>query len=107
MSTDILPALLVKGLTKAFDKTAVDSLDLTVRQGELYALLGPNGAGKTTTLRMVAGLTAPDAGHIQIFGIDARKNPIGAKRIVAWLPDDPMLYDKLTPLEYLEFIAGL
>ena len=107
MTTDILPALKLTGLTKAFDKTAVDSLDLTVRQGELYALLGPNGAGKTTTLRMVAGLTAPDSGQIQIFGIDARKNPIGAKRIVAWLPDDPMLYDKLTPLEYLEFIAGL
>jgi ABC-2 type transport system ATP-binding protein len=101
-------ALQLTGLTKLFDtKRAVDSLDLTVRAGELYALLGPNGAGKTTTLRMVAGLLKPDAGGIQVYDVDARKDPIGAKRIIAWLPDEPMLYDKLSPLEYLEFIAGL
>ena len=85
----------------------VDDLDLSVRPGELYALLGPNGAGKTTTLRMVAGLLPPDAGSIDIFGIDALADPIAAKRITAWLPDEPMLYDKLSPLEYLEFVAGL
>jgi ABC-2 type transport system ATP-binding protein len=100
-------ALQLTGLTKAFDKLAVDGLDLMVRSGELYALLGPNGAGKTTTLRMVAGLQKPDAGGIRIFGIDALADPIAAKRIVAWLPDEPMLYDKLDPLEYLEFVAGL
>ncbi len=86
---------------------AVDRLDLVVRPGELYALLGPNGAGKTTTLRMIAGLLKPDAGQIRIFGIDAVADPIAAKRITAWLPDEPMLYDKLTPLEYLELVAGL
>ena len=64
-------ALDVRGLTKRFDRPAVDALDLTVRAGEFYALLGPNGAGKTTTLRMVAGLLRPDAGSISIFGIDA------------------------------------
>jgi len=101
------PALRVQGLRKAFATPAVDDLDLTVRAGELYALLGPNGAGKTTTLRMVAGLLPPDAGSIAIFGIDARADPITAKRITAWLPDEPMLYDKLSPLEYLEFVAGL
>ena len=101
------PALTLRGLCKTYERPAVDHLDLTIRQGELYALLGQNGAGKTTTLRMVAGLLAPDAGDIRVFGIDARKNPIAAKRIVAWLPDDPMLYDKLTPLEYLDFVAGL
>lgn len=101
------PALQVKGLRKAFATRVVDDLDLTVRAGELYALLGPNGAGKTTTLRMVAGLLPPDAGSIEIFGIDARADPITAKRITAWLPDEPMLYDKLSPLEYLEFVAGL
>ena len=90
-----------------FATRVVDDLDLTVRAGELYALLGPNGAGKTTTLRMVAGLLPPDAGSIEIFGIDALADPIAAKRITAWLPDEPMLYDKLSPLEYLEFIAGL
>jgi ABC-2 type transport system ATP-binding protein len=100
-------ALELTGLRKAFTKTAVDDLDLQVRSGELYALLGPNGAGKTTTLRMVAGLQTPDAGGIRIFGIDALADPIAAKRIVAWLPDEPLLYDKLDPLEYLEFVAGL
>src|SRR3954471_19064156 len=102
------PALQIRKLRKAFgDKVAVDDLDLTVRAGELYALLGPNGAGKTTTLRMVTGLLRPDAGGIRVFGVDALKDPVGAKRMIAWLPDEPMLYDKLTPLEYLEFIAGL
>jgi ABC-2 type transport system ATP-binding protein len=102
-----VPALRLCGLSKRFATPAVDGLDLTVEAGELYALLGPNGAGKTTTLRMVAGLVAPDAGTIQVFGVDARASPREAKRITAWLPDEPMLYDKLTPLEHLEFVAGL
>ncbi len=101
------PALLLEGLEKNFGRPAVAGLDLCVRPGEFYALLGPNGAGKTTTLRMAAGLMPPDAGRISVFGIDARADPIAAKRIVAWLPDEPMLYDKLDPLEYLEFVAGL
>jgi ABC-2 type transport system ATP-binding protein len=102
------PALRLDGLAKAYgSKRAVDGLDLEVRAGELYALLGPNGAGKTTTLRMVAGLLRPDAGGISVFGVDARADPPAAKRMIAWLPDEPMLYDKLTPLEYLEFVAGL
>jgi ABC-2 type transport system ATP-binding protein len=100
-------ALEIRGLSKAFDKPVIRDMDLVVRAGELYALLGPNGAGKTTTLRMVAGLTAPDAGSICIFGIDALAEPLKAKAITAWLPDEPMLYDKLSPLEYLAFVAGL
>jgi ABC-2 type transport system ATP-binding protein len=100
-------ALRLKGLLKSFGRPVVDKLDMTIRPGELYALLGPNGAGKTTTLRIIAGLLPPDAGTIEIFGIDANQDPVGAKRISAWLPDEPMLYDKLDPLEYLEFIAGL
>ena len=100
-------ALDVRGLSKTYTKKAVDDLDLQVRAGELYALLGPNGAGKTTTLRMVAGLLKPDAGAISVFGVDVLADPIGAKRLIAWLPDEPMLYDKLTPLEYLQFVAGL
>ena len=100
-------ALEVRGLTKRFDRPAVDALDLTVRSGEFYALLGPNGAGKTTTLRMVAGLLRPDAGSVSIFGIDALADPVAAKQIMAWVSDEPMIYDKLTPLEYLEFVAGL
>jgi ABC-2 type transport system ATP-binding protein len=100
-------ALELRAVTKTFDKPAVDHLDLRVRAGEFYALLGPNGAGKTTTLRMVAGLLRPDSGSISVFGIDALADPIAAKRVIAWVPDEPMLYDKLTPLEYLEFVAGL
>jgi ABC-2 type transport system ATP-binding protein len=97
----------IRGLVKRFDRPAVDGLDLSVRAGEFYALLGPNGAGKTTTLRMVAGLLAPDAGAITVAGIDARADPVAAKRVMAWLSDEPMIYDKLTPFEYLEFVAGL
>ena len=101
------PALEIRSLTKSFDRPAVNGLDLTVRAGEFYSLLGPNGAGKTTTLRMVAGLLPPDAGSIHIRGIDALRDPVGAKQIVAWVSDEPMIYDKLTPYEYLEFVAGL
>jgi len=100
-------ALSVQGLRKTYQRPAVDGLDLTVRGGEFYALLGPNGAGKTTTLRIVAGLLKPDAGSVGIFGIDALAHPTAAKQITAWVSDEPMIYDKLTPLEYLAFVAGL
>ncbi len=101
------PALELDKLRKVYTRPAVDDLDLTVRAGELYALLGPNGAGKTTKLRMVTGLLKPDGGSIRVFGVDAVADPQAAKRMIAWLPDEPLLYDKLTPLEYLEFVAGL
>jgi len=100
-------ALELRGLIKRFERPAVDGLDLTVRAGEFYALLGPNGAGKTTTLKMVVGLLRPDAGSISVLGIDALADPVAAKRIMAWISDEPMIYDKLTPFEYLEFVAGL
>jgi ABC-2 type transport system ATP-binding protein len=99
--------LTVRGLCKSFGRPAVIGLDLTIAAGEIYALLGPNGAGKTTTLRMVCGLLAPDAGSIEIAGIDALAEPPLAKQVTAWLPDEPLLYDRLNPLEYLEFVAGL
>ena len=102
-----MDALTIRGLTKSFDRPAVCGLDLTVRAGEFYVLLGANGAGKTTSLRMTAGLLKPDAGSISIFGVDALADPVAAKRITAWVSDEPMIYDKLTPLEYLEFVAGL
>ena len=100
-------ALEIHGLIKRFDRPAVDDLELNVRAGEFYALLGPNGAGKTTTLRMIAGLLRPDAGTIRVMGIDALADPVAAKRLMAWISDEPMIYDKLTPMEYLEFVAGL
>jgi ABC-2 type transport system ATP-binding protein len=107
-SSEPIWALEILALTKSFDRRpAVDCLDLRVRAGEFYALLGPNGAGKTTTLKMVVGLLRPDAGSISVLGIDALADPVAAKQITAWISDEPMIYDKLTPFEYLEFIAGL
>jgi len=100
-------ALVLEGLTKVFTNPAVDHLSLRVRAGELYALLGPNGAGKTTTLRMVAGLLKPSSGSISVFGVDALADPAGAKQLIAWAPDEPMLYDRLSPMEYLDFVGGL
>jgi ABC-2 type transport system ATP-binding protein len=100
-------ALALRRVSKSFDRPAVKTLDLTIYGGEFYALVGPNGAGKTTTLRMVVGLLRPDAGSIGIDGVDALSDPVAAKQITAWLSDEPMIYDKLTPYEYLEFVAGL
>ena len=100
-------ALRIRGLAKSFDRPAVDGLDLSVPAGEFYTLLGPNGAGKTTTLRMVTGLLAPDRGAISIFGVNALADPLGAKRVMAWVSDEPMIYDQLTPMEFLDFVAGL
>ncbi len=100
-------ALVVRGLTKSFGHKIIAGLDLTIAPGEFYALLGSNGAGKTTTLRMIAGLMRPDAGSISVFGRDVLADPLGAKSIMAWLPDEPLLYDRLSPMEYLEFVAGL
>jgi ABC-2 type transport system ATP-binding protein len=97
----------IRDLRKSFDRPAVNGLDLAIRSGEFYTLLGPNGAGKTTTLRMLAGLLRPDAGSISVLGIDALADPVGAKQMMAWISDEPMIYDKLTPFEYLEFVGGL
>ncbi len=100
-------ALELKDLAKNFGRPAVDHINLQVRRGELYALLGPNGAGKSTTLRMVAGLLAPDSGSIHILGQELAADPAAAKQKLAYLPDEAMLYNKLKPFEYLEFVAGL
>ncbi|QNM96139.1 ABC transporter ATP-binding protein [Chitinimonas koreensis] len=102
------PALALLNLRKTFgDRAAVDDLSLTIAAGRFYALLGHNGAGKTTTLRMIAGLTRPDFGNVRIFGRDLAIEPEEAKRPLAYLPDEPLLYGKLRPLEYLEYVAGL
>ncbi len=103
-------SLRIAGLVKRFpgaDRAAVDGLSLDVAAGSFYALLGPNGAGKTTTLRMIAGLLAPDAGSIEVFGLDLAHRARDVKRLVAYVPDEPMLYDKLTPIEYLELLVAL
>ena len=107
MRADPAFAIEIRDLRKFFDRPAVDGLDLAIRAGEFYTLLGPNGAGKTTTLRMVVGLLKPDAGSISVLGHDALADPVAAKQVMAWISDEPMIYDKLTPFEYLEFVAGL
>ncbi len=101
-------ALQTTGLHMRFgSKVAVTDMRLTVRQGELYALLGPNGAGKTTTLRMATGLLSPDRGDTLVMGHSMAQDPARAKARLAFLPDEPLLYGKLRPGEYLEFVAGL
>ena len=101
-------ALQLVSLTKRFGSyQAVNNLNLQVPQGLLYAFLGPNGAGKTTTLRMVAGLLKPDFGDALILGRSITRTPKATKQVLAYLPEEPMLYGKLRPLEYLEFVAGL
>lgn len=100
--------LTIKNLTKKFgDKTAVDNLSLEVLPGQICAFIGHNGAGKTTTLRCVAGITGYDAGEITINGINVKSNPIDAKKQIAYLPDNPELYEHLKGIDYLNFIADV
>ena len=95
-------------LTKRYGSfTAVDDISLSVPPGELFGFLGPNGAGKTTTLRMIAGILKPTAGTIEIGGIDIEKDPIAAKSKLGFIPDRPFIYEKLTGIEFLRFVAGL
>jgi ABC-2 type transport system ATP-binding protein len=98
----------LRSLTKRYGKfTAVDSIDLTVSQGEIFGFLGPNGAGKTTTLRMIAGILRPTAGTVTIGGVDVVTNPLAAKAKLGYIPDRPFIYEKLTGSEFLRFVAGL
>ncbi|MBE2213824.1 MAG: ABC transporter ATP-binding protein [Opitutaceae bacterium] len=102
------PACEIVALRKRFGATvAVDGLNLRVPPGMLYAFLGPNGAGKTTSLRMLAGLLKPDYGTARINGHDVHADPVRAKQGLAYIPDDPALYAKLTPIEFLEYTAAL
>ena len=86
---------------------AVRDLSLDIPAGELFCFLGPNGAGKTTTIKMMTGLLRPDSGTIRIGGIDIQKQPVEARQLMGYIPDMPFLYEKLTPVEFLKFVAGL
>lgn len=98
----------VEGLTKLYgDRLAVRDLSFTVQPGEVLGLVGPNGAGKTTTLRSVAGIIVPSAGRIRVAGHDLRTDPIAAKSRLAFIPDEPHLFDYLTVGEHLDFVARL
>lgn len=97
-----------RGLAKSFgSKLAVDGLDIEVRPGEIYGLLGPNGAGKTTTLKMLCGLMRPDRGRVTLCGWDMAQNPLEAKRRLAFIPDNPYIYEALTGREFLNLVAAL
>src|SRR5215211_6489628 len=98
----------IRGLSKRYGSfTAVNNIDLTVPNGELFGFLGPNGAGKTTTLRMIAGILRPTSGSIHVCGIDIAAQPIVAKSKLGFIPDRPYIYEKLTGMEFLRFVAGL
>lgn len=100
--------LKIDGLTKKFgEKVAVDNISLEVEGGQICAFIGHNGAGKTTTLRCVAGVTGFDAGTITIDGIDVGKNSFEAKKLIAYLPDNPEIYEHLKGIDYLNFIADV
>jgi ABC-2 type transport system ATP-binding protein len=98
----------VRALTKTFGPLcAVDGLDLEVGAGEFFAFLGPNAAGKTTTIKMLAGLLKPTAGQVLIGGIDVQREPQKAKAQIAYVPDFPFLYDKLTASEFMRFVGDV
>jgi ABC-2 type transport system ATP-binding protein len=98
----------IRNVTKNFGTfTAVDDLSLTIPPGELFGFLGPNGAGKTTTIKIIAGLFAPTKGVVRVNGHDIVASPLEAKRTLAYIPDQPFLYDKLTGREFLYFVGGL
>jgi ABC-2 type transport system ATP-binding protein len=95
-------------LVKKFgDLTAVDDLSLTIPRGEFFAMLGPNAAGKTTTLKILAGLMKPTSGHARVCGFDMQAQPLEARRRLAYVPDFPFLYDKLTAWEFFRFTGQL
>jgi ABC-2 type transport system ATP-binding protein len=98
----------IQQLNKSFGRLqAVRNLSLEVPAGELFCFLGPNGAGKTTTIKMLTGLLRPDSGTAQVGGYDIQTQAVEAKRIMGYIPDMPFLYEKLTPVEFLKFIADL
>jgi len=98
----------LRSLTKRYGSfTAVNAVDLDVPRGELFGFLGPNGAGKTTTLRMIAGILRPSSGSVRIADIDLAADPVAAKQKLGFIPDRPFIYEKLTGVEFLRFVAGL
>ena len=97
-------------VSKSYNKgrvKAVDDLSLTVKPGEIFGFLGPNGAGKTTTLKMIVGLLRPDAGTILVEGMDTARRALDCKAVTTYVPDYPAVYERLTGLEYLNFIGDV
>jgi ABC-2 type transport system ATP-binding protein len=101
--------LQIKGVTKVYgkDKKAVESLSMTVKQGEIFGFIGPNGAGKTTTLKMITGIIAPTDGDIFIDGHSIKTDAVAAKKGFTFVPDHPEIYDAVKGIDYLNFIADM
>ncbi|MBQ2736687.1 MAG: ABC transporter ATP-binding protein [Clostridia bacterium] len=98
----------IRNLTKTYgDKKAVDDLTLHIEKGEMYAFIGHNGAGKTTTIKSICGLLDFDGGEIFVDGVSIKDDPIACKRKIAYLPDNPDLYDFMSGIKYLNFIANV
>jgi ABC-2 type transport system ATP-binding protein len=98
----------IDNLTKTFGTfKAVDALSLRVAPGEIFGFLGPNGAGKTTTVKILSGIMRPTSGRVSIDGHDVARDPLGAKRVMAYIPDEPFVYPKLTGWEFLRFIGDI
>lgn len=101
-------AVSLRGVCKDFGEIqAINALDLAVDVGTIHGLLGPNGSGKSTVMKMVVGLLRPDSGNINVYGLDPCTDPLGVKRITGYVPETPRLYEYLTGLEYLGFIADV
>jgi ABC-type multidrug transport system, ATPase component len=98
----------IRSLTKVYTNLrAVDNVNLEIKEGELFSLLGPNGAGKTTLLKMIVGLLYPTSGDVIIDGKSITKEPVSSKKLLGFIPDRPFVYEKLTGLEYLIFVANM
>src|SRR6185437_7374436 len=106
--TDSGPAIVVTDLRKLYGlKAAVDGLNLTVPRGSFFGFLGPNGAGKSTTIRMLTGLIPPTSGSIELLGMRMPGDELEIKRRIGLVPDESMLFDRLTGLEFLEFVGRM
>jgi len=100
----------ISNVSKSYNRNkvrAVENLTLTVKPGEIFGFLGPNGAGKTTTIKMIVGLLRPDSGRIMVEGYDVVADPLKSKQLMTYVPDYPAIYERLTGLEYLNFIGDV
>ncbi len=101
------PVITVQHLTKSYDRLVLDDLSFTIIPGQIIGYLGPNGAGKSTTIKIMTGMLSDFDGQVQILGFDVRKDPLEVKKRIGYIPENALLYDTLTPMEYLRFIGLL
>jgi ABC-2 type transport system ATP-binding protein len=108
MATSNAPAVELQNVTKRYNEiVAVNNVNLTINQGEIFGLLGPNGSGKSTTLKMLLGLVQPEQGSVLVLGLDAKKDTVAIKRLVGYAPESPRVYEFLTGIEFLDFIGDI